>query len=128
MIAVSKDHPLADRKILSVSDLYGETLMMVKKGDSEVNDAIREDLQQNHPQIRIEDTPQFYDISVFNRCAETQNVLLTLECWREVHPALVTIPVKWDYSIPYGLLFSLSPSEEVLRFLDAVKVKFPALP
>lgn len=128
MIAVSKDHPLADRKILSVSDLYGETLMMVKKGDSEVNDAIREDLQQNHPQIRIEDTPQFYDISVFNRCAETQNILLTLECWREVHPALVTIPVKWDYSIPYGLLYSLSPSEEVLRFLDAVKAKFPALP
>lgn len=102
--------------------------MMVKKGDSEVNDAIREDLQQNHPQIRIEDTPQFYDISVFNRCAETQNILLTLECWREVHPALVTIPVKWDYSIPYGLLYSLSPSEEVLRFLDAVKAKFPALP
>lgn len=79
------------------------------------------DLEKNHPQIKIEDTPQFYDLSVFNRCAETENVLLTLECWQEVHPGLVTIPVNWDYSIPYGLLYSLHASEEVLRFIEVVK-------
>ena len=33
------------------------------------------DLTRDHPAIQIEDTPQFYDISVFNRCAETGNVL-----------------------------------------------------
>ena len=37
------------------------------------------------------------------------NVLLTLECWTEVHPALVSIPVDWDYTISYGLLYSLNP-------------------
>ena len=36
--------------------------------------------------IRIEDTAQFYDMAVFNRCAETRNVLLTIECWQDVHP------------------------------------------
>lgn len=29
--------------------------MMVKKGDSAVNDRIRDDLTRNHPQIQIED-------------------------------------------------------------------------
>ena len=43
-------------------------------------------------------------MSVFNRCIETGNVLLILECWQDVHPALVSIPVKWEYSSPYGLL------------------------
>lgn len=122
MCAVSREHPLAQKKQLEISDLYGETLMMVKQGDSEVNDRIREDLTHNHPAIQIEDTPYFYDISVFNRCVETGNVLLILECWKDVHPALVTIPVNWDYSSPYGLLYALDPPEDVVRFVNEVKI------
>ena len=121
MCAVSREHPLAQKKQLEISDLYGETLMMVKQGDSQVNDRIREDLTRDHPAIQIEDTPHFYDISVFNRCAETGNVLLILECWKDVHPALVTIPVNWDYSSPYGLLYALDPPEDVVRFVNEVK-------
>lgn len=121
MVAVSADHPLASRKRITLSDLYGQTLMMVPHGDSGVNDFIRNDLERNHPQIRIEDTTQYYDMSVFNRCAETGNVLLTIECWQDVHPGLVTIPVDWDYSIPYGLLYSANAPEDVLRFVQAAK-------
>ena len=95
--------------------------MMVKQGDSRTNDRIRADLTRDHPAIQIEDTPQFYDISVFNRCAETGNVLLTIECWQEVHPGLISIPVNWDYSIPYGLLYSLHAPEDVLRFVKAAE-------
>ena len=121
MAAVSREHRLAGKKRLEIEDLYGETLMMVRRGDSGVNDEIRNDLDRNHPQIHIEDTPQFYDLSVFNRCAEMGNVLLTIECWQEVHPGLVSIPVNWDYSIPYGLLYSLDAPEDVLRFVKAVE-------
>lgn len=121
MVAVSREHRLAGKKRLEIEDLYGETLMMVRRGDSGVNDEIRNDLERNHPQIHIEDTPQFYDLTVFNRCAETGNVLLTIECWQEVHPGLVSIPVNWDYSIPYGLLYSLDAPEDVLRFVKAVE-------
>ena len=117
MVAVSREHPLATRKMIHVTDLYGETLMMVPRGDSGVNDFIRNDLERNHPRIHIEDTSQFYDLSVFNRCAETGNVLLTIECWQDVHPGLVTIPVDWDYKIPYGLLYSQDAPEDVLQFV-----------
>lgn len=123
MIAVSRDHRLASKDRIDIDDLYGETLMMVSPGDSGVNDFIRSDLQKNHPLIRIEDTPKFYDLSVFNRCAETGNVLLTIECWQDVHPGLVSVPVNWDYSIPYGLLYSNNAPEDVLRFVkEAEKV------
>lgn len=121
MVAVSREHPLASRSSINIEDIHGETLMMVRKGDSETNDHIRSDLEKNHPQIHIEDTPQFYDLSVFNRCAETGNVLLTIECWRDVHPGLVSIPVNWDYSIPYGLLYSFDAPKDVLQFVQAVK-------
>ena len=123
MVAVSREHRLAGYARLKVSDLYGETLMMVKAGDSASNDKIRADLTRDHPSIQIEDTPHFYDISVFNRCAQTGNVLLFLDCWQEVHPALVSIPVDWDYSLPYGLLYALEPTEEVARFVTAVEAE-----
>ena len=118
MISVSREHRLAQKSRINLEDLYGETLMMVSEGDSGVNDFIRKDLQRHHPQIKIEDTPQFYDLSVFNKCAETSKVLLTIECWQEVHPGLVSIPVNWDYSIPYGLLYSFNAPDDVVQFID----------
>ncbi|MGN8895658.1 LysR family transcriptional regulator [Flavonifractor sp. HCP28S3_F3] len=121
MVAVRREHPLAGKERLEVADLYGQTLMMVKEGDSGLNDQLRADLRAKHPQIRLEDTPYFYDMSVFNRCAETGNLLLTLECWQDVHPGLVSIPVNWDYAIPYGLLYALDPPSDVERFVQAVK-------
>ena len=121
MIAVSREHRLASKEHIELADLYGETLMMVRQGDSGTNDFIRNDLKKNHPQIQIEDTPYFYDLSVFNRCAETERVLLTIECWQEVHPGIITIPIQWEYSIPYGLLYSLDATEDVIRFVKAAE-------
>ena len=80
MVAVPREHRLANKKSILPSDLAGEVLMMVPRGDSGVNDTLRDDLERSHPDIRIEDTPRFYDLSVFNRCAETGHVLLTVEC------------------------------------------------
>lgn len=120
MAAVPVDHRLAKKKRLKITDLYGETLMMVQRGDSTANDRIRADLEHNHPQIHIEDAPQFYDIDVFNRCVERGHVLLNLECWKDIHPALVSIPVDWEYTVPYGLLYPKQASDDVSSFLDAV--------
>ena len=125
MVAVRRGHPLAAKALLTVEDLEGWTLMMVPEWDSGVNDFIRNDLTRHHPKIRIEDTRPYYDLTVFNRCAETDHVLLLIECWQNVHPGLVAIPVDWEYSIPYGILYAGEPAEEVRRFLGAVQERIP---
>lgn len=119
-IAVPIYHPLAKKSSLKIADLYGETLMMVKRGDSRINDALRDELEAKHPQIKLEDTYQFYDITVFNRCAESGKLLLNLECWSDIHPSLKTIPVDWSFTIPYGLLYPLDPKEDIAEFLKAI--------
>lgn len=68
-ISMSREHRLASKKRLRIEDLYGETLMMVKQGDSDTVDAIRAEILK-HPQIHIADAPQFYDIEVFNQCEQ----------------------------------------------------------
>ena len=123
-VAVPMGHRLAARRRLKISDLHGETLMMVRRGDSPTNDRLRDFLEREHPQICIEDTEQFYDISVFNRCAQTGKVLLNLECWKDVHPSLVTVPVEWDYAIPYGILYPMKAEGEILGFLGEIEGHF----
>lgn len=117
--AVAREHHLSRKDHLTIKDLFGETVMMVRRGDSAVNDAVRTSLEL-HTEIRIEDTAPFYDIEVFNRCAQMQYILLTLECWNDVHPGLVTLPVEWDHSIPYGILYSKNASNDILRLLSLI--------
>ncbi|SHL58343.1 DNA-binding transcriptional regulator, LysR family [Anaerocolumna jejuensis DSM 15929] len=119
--AVSRNHRLASKKELSLSDLYGERLMMIKRGNSPVIDGIRDYIVNEHPAIKIEDTPYSYDIDVFNRCEQSGAVLLTLDSWKDIHPALVTIPTECDCTLPYGIMYPLNPSEGAKLFLDALK-------
>ncbi|MDD6077994.1 MAG: LysR family transcriptional regulator [Oscillospiraceae bacterium] len=124
-VAVPREHRLAQKPLLTISDLYGETLMMVRKGDSPTVDRVRAEIEQ-HPRIRIEDTPQFYDMEVFNRCVQTRHIMMTLDCWTDVHPGLVTIPVDWPFTIPYGILYQLEPGADIQQFLALVKASHPA--
>ena len=121
-IAVPREHPLAHKRKLQLTDLYGETVMLVKRGDSPTVDGLREELEL-HPQIHLVDTPQFYDIEVFNRCVQAGCLLVTLDCWADVHPSLVTIPVAWNHAIPYGILYQLDPPADVARFIEAVRTR-----
>lgn len=80
---------------------------------------LEDELWKNHPQINIVDF-EFYNMDVFNRCENSNNVLLAISGWANVHPLLKLLPVDWDFGIPYGLLHSPNPSETVKRFLKAV--------
>lgn len=119
--AVSVTHRLASKDRLAVSDLYGEDFMLMRRGWSRHVDLLRDDLRRNHPQIRIVDF-DFYDLSAFNECENNGRVLMAINNWRYVHPLLKILPVGWDYTIPFGLLYPPAPSPEVRRFLDAVKL------
>ncbi len=121
--AVSIHHRLAVKDKLQLSDLYGERLMLMHRGWSHYVDQLRDDLWQFHPQIQIVDF-DFYNVDVFNRCENTNDVLLAIPGWANVHPLLKVIPVEWAHSIPYGILHSPTPTPTVQRFLDAAKALY----
>lgn len=50
----------------------------------------------------------FYDVNAFNQCENNNCVLMAVPKWQYVHPLLKILPVDWNYTIPYGLLHSLS--------------------
>lgn len=118
--AVSIHHRLAQKEKLTVEDLYGENLMLMRREWSHYVDLLRDDIWKNHPQIHIVDF-DFYDVAAFNQCENNNCVLMAVENWRYVHPLLKILRVDWDYTIPFGLLHAPAPSPVVERFLQAVK-------
>ena len=118
--AVSIHHRLAAKDSLTVKDLYGENLMLMRREWSKYVDRLRDDIWQNHSAIHIVDF-EFYNMEVFNRCENSNDVLLAIPGWASVHPLLKVIPVEWEHSIPYGLLHSPQPSDTVKQFLAAAQ-------
>ncbi len=118
--AVSVHHRLAGKDRLTVQDLYGENLMLMRRDWSHYVDMLRDDIWKNHPQIHIVDF-DFYDVGAFNQCENNNCVLMAVENWRYVHPLLKILPVDWNYTIPFGLLHAREPSPLVRNFLRAVE-------
>ena len=121
--AVSVNHRLAEKEILTVQDLYGERFLMMHRGWSRYVDELREDIWKNHPQIQVVDF-DLYSMEIFNQCENSNGILMAVENWKEAHPLLKIIPVEWKYTIPYGILYSTEPSELVKRFLKAIKKQY----
>lgn len=118
--AVSIHHPLAQKNRLSIADLSGQRLMMMHRGWSHYVDRLRDDIWEHYPQIQIVDF-DFYDVGVFNRCENSDDLLLAVSTWGNVHPLLKVIPVEWEHFIPFGLLHAKEPSDTVTRFLFALQ-------
>ena len=120
-IAVPRKHQLSKKKSLCWPDLNGESFMIIRRGDSSVLNQMRDDILENHPQIKIVDAPNFYDTSIFNECEQMNYLMETLDIWTDIHPSLVTLPMEWDYEIPYGIVYAKKPSKSVKAFIDVVE-------
>lgn len=117
--AVSIYHPLAQKSSLDINDLYGQNFMLMQRNWSKYVDLLRDDIWEHHQEISITDI-KFYDVDVFNKCENNNALLMAVPQWEGVHPLLKIIPVRWEHSIPFGLLHAQEPSDKVERFLSAV--------
>lgn len=118
-ITCSKMNPLAEKKKLKLEDLYGKTLLLGKRDLKTYTKPVWDELENHHPQIHLKGL-DYIDINHFNQLVSSDECMLSADCWKNVHPLLVTLPVDWDFTMPYGLIYSKNPSKEVLQFLMAV--------
>ena len=116
-IAVPRGHRLADKGVIEPEDLCGERIIIVRLGKSPAVDGVRRILAQISD-IVLEDSPEYYDIGVFNRCVAEGVLLLSLEYWKDVHPSIVSVPLKVNASQAYGIIYAADAPAEVLKFIS----------
>lgn len=107
--AVPIDGELASLDAVTLDDLRGHSLMLVRRGwDGDV-DVLCGRIHRDYPDIKLVDLLQ-YRAEIFNRAANEELTLVTLPIWREVHPLLWTVPTDWNISVSYGLLYVPEPA------------------
>lgn len=120
-VALSKRHRLAEKKRLTWDDFDGESFMLVKRGVSPVLDRMRDEIEKHHKNIHIIDMPNIYDVEAFNQCEQLGYVMETPEVWTDVHPSMVTLPMEWEYTMPYGIVYAKKSSVIFNEFIQLIK-------
>ncbi|EIW12988.1 transcription regulator, LysR family [Lactiplantibacillus pentosus KCA1] len=116
-IAIRSDNPLAQLDEITFSDLANQQVLMVPTGISEKNDMVRAQMLKAEPSIRPLDTNGRYDINTFNETVENNIAMISLTPWKSIHPNLVTVPLRTDVTVPYGLLSTKFPGKKTADFL-----------
>ena len=119
-IAVSRRHRLAKKDRLTWADMAGETLMLIKRGESPVLDRMRDEIEASHPEIHMIDLPNFYDMEVFNACEQQGCLMEVPDTWTDVHPSVATIPMEWEYEMPFGIVYAQKPSKAFSKFISLI--------
>ena len=114
---VALNDELAGRESVEVVELAGRRVLVPKRGNAYI-DSAREEIAEGAPDVEFEEF-SYYDMPVFDRCAMGNEVLLSKEVWRGVHPLLATVSVRWSQTIPYCLYYAKDPSPAVQKFVQA---------
>lgn len=116
---IAKNHPLANKDRITISDLKGQCIIMPIQGVSKEIDLFRDELKQQYPSIEIIDS-DYYGIDTFTMCELNGYVLITQLIYEDIHTNLVTIPIDTKYTLPYGIIYANNPTTATSKFINAV--------
>lgn len=116
-LAVPLTHPFIHKEIITLSDLKNTEIMFISKG-WKIMDQIRRNLILQG--IRPIDF-DFFNLNAFNKAVKENVPIMAIDGWENIHPLLKIIPVEWEYTIPFGIMYSLKPTKQVEKFISLVK-------
>ena len=116
-IDVLRTSPLAERRRLTVDDLRGRRVRMLRHAN-DATDHLRRVLKATEG-IEVMDV-QSFDFALFNDAAESGDVVVTSGAWSGVHPGFVGIELDCGIRVPCFLAYPRDPAPHVRRFVDAL--------
>ena len=118
LFAIPVTNPLCSKHKIELADLKGQKVLLIRKNWNEYIDELREDLTASG--VTIEEFEMF-NLGAYNRAVQENVPIITVEGWEDVHPLLKIVPADWEYRIPFGILYSPTPSKQVKDFIGAMK-------
>lgn len=116
---VPPQHPLANKKLLHIPDLRGETLLLPKPCDVESADVFRNYLKKNEPEICIGEIK--YDRTLMlNSCIDNSLILLPITLGKKVYP-MVPLPLLGAGHSEVGFVYRKTPSNPAQMFMDLTR-------
>lgn len=126
-ITMHANDPLAHQDRINLSDLDQDSLMLLPRGHVSAVDKIYESIKDNHLQIQLDECDVHYTIETFNQFMAHGQYFLTLECWHQILPGLVSRPLAVPWTIPYGFIVPSHPTDGLQLFLQALLAQVPTI-
>ena len=118
LFAIPVTNPLCSKRKIELADLKGQKVLLIRKNWNEYIDDLREDLTASG--VTVEEFEMF-NLNAYNRAVQENVPIITVEGWEDVHPLLKIVPADWEYRIPFGILYSPTPTKQVKDFIGAMK-------
>lgn len=119
-IALAPNHPLASKDSLRIEDLNDQEVITLADSVNSCYREFHERIRGKAPNVRFRPV-SFIDFATLNEAVTRRSLLLVGDHLRESHPLLRFLPFEEELLIPYGLYYSLTPSRNVLSFLEAFR-------
>lgn len=103
---------------LSIDDLAGEEVVMLRRGVSQSFDRLRKLLEVNN-EIAVKSV-SFYGIDAFVDCEVNKRALVMPALWADLALEMRLALLENAPSIPYGLIYASRPAEHIERFVSDV--------
>ncbi len=117
LISVPITHPLCGKAKIKLADLKGKKVLLIKKNWNEYIDGLRTDLTTNGTEI---ENFEMFNLNASNRAVQENVPIITVEGWEDVHPLLRIVPADWEYRIPFGILYSPTPTKQIKDFINTL--------
>ena len=118
LFAIPVTHPLCEKEKITLSDLKSRKVFLIRKNWNEYIDELRTDLTENGTEIV---DFEMFNLGAYNRAVQENAPIITVEGWEDVHPLLRIVPADWGYRIPFGILYSPTPTKQVRDFIGALQ-------
>lgn len=118
LFAIPVTHPLCGKEKITLSDLKGRKAFLIRKNWNEYIDELRTDLTENGTEIV---DFEMFNLGAYNRAVQENAPIITVEGWEDVHPLLRIVPADWEYRIPFGILYSPTPTKQVKDFIGVLQ-------
>ena len=117
LFAIPITHSMCGKEKINIADLKGQKVLLIRKNWNKYIDELREDLIANG--VTVEDFDMF-NLGAYNRAAQENVPIVTVDGWEDVHPLLKIVPADWEYRIPFGILYSPTPTKQVKDFINTL--------
>ena len=116
--AVAKSHPFADKKSITLADIKGQTIAVLRQGTADPVNRVCHVLEEAGADMRYYDA---FSPSVIWDCSYYRWLLLIPAVWEDIIFDMTVKPCRWDYTVPYGIFYRKDLSAPAAEFLSFIR-------
>ena len=120
-VAMEEGHPLSQKTVLEPGDMAGQQVGTFRGTRYEGLDRLHDLLKDLGAELVWLEYPT---PSTFWECAFQHRLLLSPLCWSDILPGLTLRPVRWSFTLPYGLFHRDALRGEAGRFLNFIRATY----